>query len=242
MGALAHYLEAAGVATTQISLIREHTEAINPPRALWVPFILGRPLGVPNDAAFQQRVLLAALRLLEAPSGPVLADYPEDAPPVSSDDEAGQACPVSFASQVAESGVRGAIAREVEALAGWYDLAVQRRGRTSVGLASVSMADAAERLVAFTESSELAAIDGLSRSETLKVLIEDLRAFYYEAASAKPGAPDAESIQRWFWFDTAGGRLMLKVEEICARHEDASLKRLAATSIVPRAVSRAVRA
>ena len=61
--------------------MREHTEAIHPPRALWVPFILGRPFGVPGDSAFQRRVLVAALRLLEAPAGPVLADYPEDAPP-----------------------------------------------------------------------------------------------------------------------------------------------------------------
>ncbi len=55
--------------TTQISLIREHTEKIKPPRALWVPFELGRPLGVPNDAAFQNRVITAALDLFEAPSG-----------------------------------------------------------------------------------------------------------------------------------------------------------------------------
>ena len=240
MGALAQYLEAAGVATTQISLIREHTQAINPPRALWVPFILGRPLGVPNDAPFQRRVLLEALRLLEAPSGPVLVDYREDAPPVSSDEPSGQACPVSFASQVAETGVRGAIAREIEALTGWYDLAVQRRGRTSVGLAPLTIADAAERLVAFTESSDLPTLHGMSRGETLKVLIEDVRAFYYEAASARPGTPDGERVQHWFWFDTAGGRLMLKVDQVCAAHEDKSLKRLAATSIVPRAVTRAV--
>ena len=50
-----------------------------PPRALWVPFIMGRPLGVPKDAAFQRRVLLAALNLLESASGPVVVDYPEDA-------------------------------------------------------------------------------------------------------------------------------------------------------------------
>ena len=62
MSALGHYLEEEGIATTQISLIREHTEAMKPPRALWVPFVLGRPFGVPNDAAFQRRVVLAALR------------------------------------------------------------------------------------------------------------------------------------------------------------------------------------
>jgi hypothetical protein len=81
VGALGHFIEEGGIATTAISLIREHTEAIKPPRALWVPFDLGRPFAVPHDAAFQRRVLLAVLQLLEAPSGPVLADYPEPAPP-----------------------------------------------------------------------------------------------------------------------------------------------------------------
>lgn len=80
MGALGHYLEEEGVATTQISLIREHTESIRPPRALWVPFELGRPLGRPGDAGFQLDVLRAALILLESPTGPVLRDYPGEAP------------------------------------------------------------------------------------------------------------------------------------------------------------------
>ena len=80
MGGLAHYIEDEGVATTQISLIREHSESIKPPRALWVSFELGRPLGVPDDPAFQKRVLLAALRLLDTDSGPVLEDFGEDAP------------------------------------------------------------------------------------------------------------------------------------------------------------------
>ena len=75
MGGLAHYLEEEGIATTQISLIREHTERVRPPRALWVPFELGRPLGLPDDSELQTRVLMAALRLLEAGDGPVLEDF-----------------------------------------------------------------------------------------------------------------------------------------------------------------------
>ena len=74
MGALGHYLEDAGIATAGISLIRLHSEKIRPPRALWVPFELGRPLGVPNDPAFQTRVLQAVLDLVRAESGPVLVD------------------------------------------------------------------------------------------------------------------------------------------------------------------------
>ena len=77
---LAHFLEEEGLPTTQVSLIRLHTEKTKPPRALWVPFEFGRPFGVPNGPAFQKRVLLAALALLVAPGGPVLEDFPEDAP------------------------------------------------------------------------------------------------------------------------------------------------------------------
>jgi len=40
-------------------------ERSHPPRALHCEFPLGRPLGRPGDAAFQRRVLVAALRLLE---------------------------------------------------------------------------------------------------------------------------------------------------------------------------------
>ncbi len=97
MGGLSHYIEEEGVATTQISLIREHSEIIRPPRALWVPFELGRPLGPPNDPAFQARVLVSVLMLLEASEGPVLQDFPEDAP--ADEAYAGPvACPIPFVS------------------------------------------------------------------------------------------------------------------------------------------------
>ena len=57
MGALANYIERAGVATVSISLIREQSEAVRPPRALWVPFALGRPLGSAASAEFQKNVM-----------------------------------------------------------------------------------------------------------------------------------------------------------------------------------------
>ena len=57
MGALGRFVESGGIATTGISLVREHSERMRPPRALWVPYPLGRPFGVPGDAAFQSAVL-----------------------------------------------------------------------------------------------------------------------------------------------------------------------------------------
>ena len=76
MGALAHYLEEVGLATTQISLVRPHTERIRPPRELWVSFELGRPFGALGDPVFQRWVIGKALGLLERKDGPVLEDFP----------------------------------------------------------------------------------------------------------------------------------------------------------------------
>ena len=208
--------------------------AINPPRALWVSFMLGRPFGVPNDAAFQARVLTAALRLLEAPSGPVLADYPEDAP--ASDDEAqGVACPVSFA-QAADSSPQAALVREVEELQPWHDRARERRGHSMVGLSKLSPVAAAQALAQFLRDQTITSIDGLNTGETVKLVCEDLRTFYYEAAAARPGTPNADAIQNWFWRDTACGQAFLALYKICIASSDASLQKLQATSLVPRGV------
>ena len=48
---------------------------MKPPRALAVPFELGRPFGAPNEVEFQRKVLHNCLELLERESGPVLEDF-----------------------------------------------------------------------------------------------------------------------------------------------------------------------
>ena len=81
MSALGHYLEEEGIASVAVVLIRPQAENTKPPRALWVPFELGRPFGPPNDPAFQKRVILAALGMLVEDGGPVrIVDFPDDDP------------------------------------------------------------------------------------------------------------------------------------------------------------------
>ena len=93
---MGHYFEVEGLPTAQISLVRKHTVVIQPPRALWVPFDLGRPFGTPGEAAFQRRVISAALALFERESGPVLEDFPEDAPGEAPSYAEGWSCPVAL--------------------------------------------------------------------------------------------------------------------------------------------------
>ena len=81
MSALGHYLEEEGIATVAVALIWPQAENTKPPRALWVPFELGRPFGPPNDPAFQRRVLRAALNMLVERGRPVrIIDFPDDDP------------------------------------------------------------------------------------------------------------------------------------------------------------------
>lgn len=72
-------LERHGVTTVAIQLLRMVAERVRPPRALYVPFRHGCPLGTPGDASRQHAVLEGALRLLEDPliTPPALRDYAE---------------------------------------------------------------------------------------------------------------------------------------------------------------------
>ncbi len=68
-------LEREGITTVSISLLREVTAQLKPPRAMWVPFPMGFPLGEPNNPDLQHQIIAAALRLLERNDVPVLENF-----------------------------------------------------------------------------------------------------------------------------------------------------------------------
>jgi hypothetical protein len=244
VGALGHYLEQEGIPTTQISLVREHTVALNPPRALWVPFMLGRPFGAPNDAAFQRKVLLAALRLLERDTGPVLEDFPEDAPHSDlGEAPEGLICPVSFPRMKSEGGLAERLADEISQLRAWHDVAVKHRGRTTLGLTGLSPEELGEFLGSWlTDNPRPSFRQGIASAEALKLSTDELKAFYYEAKAVQPGRHSMTDIQNWFWLETAAGKTFLELRNVAVKSADPTMKILATLSLVPRAVDAALRA
>ena len=212
MGGLAHYLEQDGLATTQISLIRLHSEKIRPPRALWVPFELGRPFGPPNDAPFQRRVLMATLELLQAEKGPVLANYPEDAPQVTEAEMEGWVCPINFTSPVesdTEKTPQQLVEREMKSLWPWYELAIESRGRSNMGASGLTVENARQVVLSFLEGEPKdAPVPDVSAPKGLRLAVDDLNAFYVDAATAQPGIATGRDIQDWFWHETAFGNLL----------------------------------
>ncbi|MSP68115.1 MAG: hypothetical protein EXQ96_08515 [Alphaproteobacteria bacterium] len=242
MSALAHYFEQEGLATTTIALVRPHAERIRPPRALWVPFELGRPLGVPNDPAFQRRVLRAALDLLRRPAGPVLEDYPEEAPEEArrEEDEGGWACAISFAPPPGDPAAMTLAERfldEVRQLEPWYGLGLERRGRTTVGASGLTVPEAARYIGAFLGAEPPASPRAdIGAGLALKLACEDLRAYYFESALAQPGQGRAtsDSISDWFWTETVAGEVFWALKEVCLKSGDPMMVAMGRYILVPR--------
>jgi hypothetical protein len=239
---LAHFIEEEEVPTTQISLIRLHTEKIKPPRALWVSFELGRPLGIPNDPVFQKRVLFAALKLLEARSGPVLEDYPEDAP-ASHDMPTALACPVNFTQEQVNLSeteqLCAAFRREYVSLQPWYDMAVKKQERTTVGISGIALDDIIDFLCSFLEGRvpENPRAD-VSLPYTLSMVITDLKAYYYEAITAQPGQESVSSLvlTNWFWSETVAGQVLFTIRGVSEKSEDVLMQIVGSALIVPTSI------
>ena len=64
MGLIARALERAGIATVSISIAKDLTEAVGVPRAVFVKWPLGHPLGEPGNNAQQRTMIFGALQLL----------------------------------------------------------------------------------------------------------------------------------------------------------------------------------
>jgi hypothetical protein len=223
--------------------VREHTEALAPPRALWVPFMLGRPFGVPNDAVFQQQVLLAALQLFERESGPVLEDFPLDAPhqKLTSPPE-NLVCPVSFPRMQTEGTLPDKLADEVSQLQAWHEVALKHRGRSTLGVTGMQPLQIVDYLSAWLDNQPPQPFrTDISPGDALKQACDELKAFYLEAKSVQPGQHSAASIQEWFWMETALAQAIVQIRAIAANSAEPSAKAVAVMSLIPRSMEAALK-
>jgi hypothetical protein len=223
---VARVLESHGIATTSISLVREHTEKIKPPRALFVPFPFGHAFGRPGDPALQHRVLRAALDLFAATSGPVIADFPDDAEP--GDQPPG---PVQASAVATVSGVTGdAVAETKEVVSHHEAWRSQHGGRTTFGLSRLpaerfpDVVDFLQRFAAGADGD----LDGRPGDVPLPAFIrwaaDDLKTLYYERRMlAQPTAGGAD-LARWFWGETAAGQVLRAVRDRLDASEDPKWK------------------
>jgi hypothetical protein len=223
---LARALEAHGVATTSISMVREHTEKVKPPRALFVPFPFGHALGRPNDPELQHRVLRAALDLFGEPVGPVLRDFPDDAEPGDQPAAPAQASSIAPAAQVPDDP-----AMETTQMRRYHEQWLARNGgRTAFGLAGIP-ATRFRGVIRFLQGfADGGAVDMAGRPPDVplpgfvRYCADDLKTLYWEGHMAMKPAAGGDEITRWFWAETAAGQLLRRVRDRLDASDDPIFK------------------
>ena len=239
MSALGHYLEEEGIASVAISLIRPQTENTKPPRALWVPFELGRPFGPPGDPAFQKRVLLAALGLLERADGPVLIeDFPDDDPRARPDPTWLPPLPPAPAGGTPEALAR-ALEAEIAALREAHARWRARHGYSTVGLSGLSIAECGSYVAEWLRgAAPPSPREGYSAPLLLRFAVDDLKAYYLESAAGTGGEPSSRQLGDWLWNATAAGASFHALREMYQGSDDERLKLIAGNFTVPAARQR----
>ena len=219
---LARILEASGIATTSISMVREHTEKVKPPRALFVPFPFGHALGRPNDPELQHRVLKAALDLLTAPAGPVLSDFSDDAETGIEPPAPAQASAITPVASTSDDP-----AMETTRMRQYHEQWLARSGgRTAFGLSGIPSTRFRGVIRFFQTFADGQDADMPERPADvplpnfIRYCADDLKTLYYEGHMAMKPTAGGDDIARWFWGETAAGQLLRRVRDRLDASED----------------------
>jgi hypothetical protein len=197
-------MEESGLTTVQLSSTRSQSEAVRPPRALYCSFPLGRPLGKPNDAPYQRKVLDAAFRLLDRTSGPVLEDFPDT---IQGEADEPFACPLP---PIHDPSLPRAV-DEAVALRPAYERQLAVSGRTVVG--KVFEPDQIPDVVAlFVRVAEGATPwQEIMTLGVPRLVAQDVRGYFEEAAMALADhVAGANQPEAWFFRKTAAGEALRK--------------------------------
>lgn len=212
---LARILEGHGIATTSISMVREHTEKVKPPRALFVPFPFGHAMGRPGDPVVQHRVLRAALDLLAEPAGPVLRDFPDETEPGDQ-----PPAPVQASAVAPSSAGPGDPVAELQAMLRQHEQwRAESSGRTAFGLSGVPLERLGDVVPFMQQFADGAHVETPPIRKDLPVpafvrwCADDLKAVYFEGYMAVKPSAGGDEILRWFWAETAIGQLLRRVRD-----------------------------
>ena len=235
MSALAHGLESAGLPTTVVALVLPQVEKTRPPRALMVPFMLGRPFGTPGDAAFQRSVILHALGLLERTDGPVILEHfaQDDA---SSSDRAGWVAalalpepgPLETPAQWA-----GALQAELACVLPVWQATSLHSARTTVGLAGQPPEAFAGFAAALLAGHCPTVAAHSSSALAMRFMADDLKALYGEAVQSQGESPSARQVDTWFWRSTVAGRLLIALRTLSLNSPDNAIRTVGSRFLVP---------
>jgi D-proline reductase (dithiol) PrdB len=173
----------------------------------------------------------------------VLVDFPDDVPIVAGASTS-LVCPVNIASPPEDLSdtdlLRAALQSEIAQLRTWYDLAVTRRGRTTVGVSRLTPEELGRFISVFLDGQAPPnPRTDVPLATLFRYAVEDLKAYYGEALAAQPGynTVDSTTLADWFWRETTAGRVLFAVYEVCKQSEVPGMQVVVTGLLIPRARS-----
>jgi D-proline reductase (dithiol) PrdB len=224
--ALARVLEADGLPTVLLALVREFVQKIRPPRAVFVPFPFGAPVGMPGDSEQQRAVLLTALNTFGEPSGPILVDFEAELPPE-------YAAAPSLASAIERPPSPTVdVATETSMMRHYYEQWLQEHGsKTAVGLSGIPVVRfrgiirSFETFIKNPDADIRERPDSVSRPEFIRYCSDDLKAMFLEGRIMMKPGETPEQANRWLWGETALGQLLVDVKDQMERSSDENMRK-----------------
>jgi hypothetical protein len=200
---LAHVFEAAGLVTVALGSIRNQIERTAPPRGLFCDFPLGRPLGKPNDAAFQHRVLAHALDMVERATEPSFEVFDES---IADDGDGATSCPLP----PRHDPTLPAAVDEARGLRPAFDRSVAAHGDSIAGRV-VEPDDIPAAVAAFVKIADGTPWKEAGIPGPPNRVAQDIRGYYETAALALiEHTPAAWETTRWFLHHTEAGKAIVK--------------------------------
>ena len=121
----------------------------------------------------------------------------------------------------------------MEALRTSYEAAVTARGRTTVGASEMPINDFVPYIAQFVKGNKpKSPRKGLSPIPLLKLVVEDLAAYYTEARTYRDNIDDIELLGKWFWEETKSGQLLLWLEAVSLESDDKVLNQIVEMSLI----------
>ncbi len=199
---------------------------MKPPRALFVPFPLGLPVGHPGNVVEQQAVLDMAFSTLDAPSG-VLLVFPDDG-----SDEGGS--PLQASSIAISDEARAAdLATEVTLMRRYWEQHLAATGRTGVGLSTIPP-QRFRGVVRFLEAYLTDPQTDLDERpvdvpvpQFIRACVDDLRVLYAEARLQTHPDESSDDRARWLLGSTALGVMIRALRDVMDASDDPAVKAIA---------------
>lgn len=109
-----------------------------------------------------------------------------------------------------------------------------QRGRTIVRLSQLSINNAGGYVAAWLRGeAPLSPTAQMSAPLALRFAVDDLKAFYTEAALGRPAKPSSKQIGDWCWEETAAGRAIFILRKVHLASPDDHRKAIAGLFLVP---------